>query len=163
LLKITNPIIKTENPQAKIIVTLDETDQEAADFTHQALDLGAGDYFDILSFHPYSGVPYIDPVIFLQKITQQKLLAQKYGNRWPLWITEIGQPVSQVGEDKQAELAKLVFETAKKENIPVTWLGYTDQRLSAGTDIGGATGWGILDENGQPRKCYEVIKNILQK
>ncbi|MFA6099233.1 MAG: hypothetical protein WCV50_06885 [Patescibacteria group bacterium] len=162
LLKITTPIIRAENPQAKIIVTLDEGDREAADFTNQALELGAGDYFDILSFHPYASVPYIIPEVFLQKVAMQKTLAEKYGNRWPLWITEIGQPVSQVGEEEQANLAKLVFETARKEKIPVTWLGYTDQQLPAGTKIGDGTGWGIIDENGRPRKCYEAIKNILK-
>ena len=161
LAKRTSKIIREENPDAKIIVTLDENNKGSAEFTNEALSLGTGDYFDYLSFHPYAAGPYIQEDKFLAQIASQKALLQKYGNRWKLWISEIGQPESEVGQEKQAQLGKLVFETAQKENIPLVWLGYTDQRLPKGVKIGDGSGWGIINFDGSKKPIYDVIKKII--
>ena len=118
LLKRTSQIIKEENEKAKIIVTLDESivDRGARAFTDKLLSLGGGDYFDIMSFHPYGVNPYIQEEIVKKSIEEQKKLLEKYKNKWTLCISEIGQPVSQVGESKQAELAEMVFKEAYINN-----------------------------------------------
>lgn len=161
LVRRTSKIIREENPNAKIIITLDENNKGSAEFTNEALSLGIGDYFDYLSFHPYASHPYIQEDKFLEQIVSQKALLKKNGNRWKLWISEIGQPDSEVGLIKQAELGKLVFETAKKENIPVVWLGYTDQRLPKDVKIGDGSGWGIIDYDGLKKPIYDIIRNII--
>jgi len=161
LVKRTSKIIREENPEAKIIVTIDENNKGSAEFTNKALSLGIGDYFDYLSFHPYAANPYIQQDKFLEQIESQKALLKRNGNRWKLWISEIGQPNSEVGLEKQAELGKLVFETAKKENIPMVWLGYTDQRLPNNIKIGDGSGWGIIAHDGSQKPIYDVIKAMI--
>jgi len=160
LLKRTYKIIKEENPQAKVIVTLDAFDRQPHEFSEELLSLGGGDYFDILSFHPYGANPYIREDVFNESIVKEKEMLARYGNRWPLCITEIGQPASEVSEEKQADLAELVFKTAYKEKIPIVWLHYSDQRVN---EIGDGSGWGLLDINGNPKPVLERIKRIIQE
>ncbi|MFH0860512.1 MAG: hypothetical protein V1921_04875 [Candidatus Altiarchaeota archaeon] len=160
LLERTYKIIKEENPQARVIVTLDAFDRRPREFSEGLLSLGGGDYFDILSFHPYGANPYIREDVFNESIVEEKEMLARYNNRWPLWITEIGQPTSEVSEGTQADLAELVFKTAHKERIPIIWLHYSDQRLY---QIGESSGWGLLDINGNPKPVFERIKGILQE
>ncbi len=161
LLNRTYTVIKEENPQAKVIVTLDAFDRQPREFSEGLLSLGGGDYFDILSFHPYAANPYIREDVFNESIIKEKEMLAKYGNKWPLWITEIGQPTSEVSEERQAELAELVFKTAYRERIPVVWLHYSDQRDPY--KIGDGTGWGLLDTNGSPKPVSEKVERIIKE
>ena len=163
LLKRTAQIIKQENPNAKIIVTLNaEFGGKSNDFSDKVLTLGGGDYFDILSFHPYSGNPYIREEVIKAALPQEKQLLAKYGNRWQLFISEIGQPTSEVSEQEQARLGKIVYQEAIKQNIPLTWFFYSDQRMPDGASIGGATNWGLIRSDGSSRPLYETIKEIIK-
>ncbi len=161
LVRRTSQIIREENPDAKIIVTMDENNKGSAEFTNEALSLGIGDYFDYLSFHPYAAHPYIQEDKFIEQIKNQKALLARNGNHWKLWISEIGQPDSEVGLKSQSQLGKLVFETAKKEKIPIVWLGYTDQRLPDGIKIGDGSGWGIISHDGSKKPIYDTIRKII--
>jgi len=161
LLNRTYMVIKEENPQARVIVTLDAFDRQPREFSEGLLSLGGGDYFDILSFHPYAANPYIREDVFNMSITKEKEMLVKYGSRWPLWMTEIGQPTSEVSEERQAELAELVFRTAYSERIPVVWLQYSDQRDPY--KIGDGTGWGLLDTDGNPKPAYEKVKTVIEE
>ena len=93
-------------------------------------------------------------------IMENEMLA-KYGNRWPLWVSEIGQPTSEVSEERQAELADYVFRKLYENNISLAWFYYSDQRL-AGLG-GGTTGWGLLDANGNPKPVFYKIKNFIKE
>jgi len=163
LLKRTHPIIEKENPRAKVVVTLDVPahDQEIREFSERCLSLGAGDYFDILSFHPYAPGPYIVEDVFRSSLEAEKKLQARYGHRWPLWISEIGQPASQVSEEKQAALAEMVFKEAYRNNIPVVWLHYSDERIfSLYPD--NSSGWGLLRQDGTPKPAYEKVRAFLR-
>ncbi len=156
LLKRSYKIIKEENPEAKAIVTLDNFDRGPSDFSNRLLELGGGDYFDILSFHPYGANPYIREYNVNQSIIKIRELETKYANRWPLIISEIGQPDSEVGVDRQAQLGGFVLGRAKEENIPLIWLHYSDARLNR---IDNSEGWGIFDTSGNPKPLYYVMKS----
>lgn len=156
LLKRSYKVIKEENSDAKVIVTLDNFDRGPKDFSNSLLERGGGDYFDILSFHPYGANPYIREDVFNQSVSKIKELETKYANRWPLIISEIGQPDSEVGVERQAQLGGFVLGRAKEENIPVIWLHYSDARLNR---IDNSEGWGIFDTSGNPKPLYYVMRS----
>ncbi|HNY35737.1 MAG TPA: hypothetical protein PLD14_02940 [Candidatus Pacearchaeota archaeon] len=164
LLKTTYTIIKKENPQAKIIATLDAVglDQSVGDFTEKLLALGGGDYFDIMSFYPYNGNPYIKEDLFYNRIQKQKELVGRYNNRWPLMISEIGQPASQVSEEEQSRLAKIVFEECSKDKIPLVWLYYSDALLFKGAQLGDGSGWGLIRDDDTIRPIFDTITNLIK-
>ncbi|MBA4318950.1 MAG: hypothetical protein C0412_11170 [Flavobacterium sp.] len=145
LLKLTYPIIKEANPNAKIVVTLSAEGRKNSGFEDKVLALGGGDYFDILSFHPYGANPYIQEDQITGAITRVKALEEKYKNRWPLVISEIGQPTSEVSEEEQASLAEFIYAKTAKNDIPVTWYYWSDERLRKnliGSD--GSANWGLI-------------------
>ena len=117
LLQATYSVIRQENPDAKIIVTLDfEAGGRNQEFAEQVLLLG-GDYFDIASFHPYSANPYIQEDAFNAAIIQEQKLLAKYGNKWDLTISEIGQPASEVSEEEQTRLAEMCTAPLKLDSF----------------------------------------------
>lgn len=162
LLKATYPIIKKENPQAKVIATLDTHDPSSADFANRVLALGGGNYIDILSVHPYAANPYIREDVVASSIAGEKELAARYGNRWPIVIGEIGQPTSEVSEDEQARLAQFVYKKAAANNMPVTWFYWSDQRVATNAQFDGSTGWGLLRTDGSERPVLEKIRIFLE-
>ncbi len=163
LLKKTYPIIKEENPNAKVIVNLDTHDQSSAEFSYRAMELGAGDYFDILSIHPYGANPYIRENIVKDSIASEIVLAKKYGNRWPIVIGEIGQPTSEVSETEQARLGRFVYSEAVKNKLPVTWYYWSDERLpKSNVSMGGGSDWGLIRADGTERPIMEAIRIYLE-
>jgi arabinogalactan endo-1,4-beta-galactosidase len=162
LLKATYPVIKKENPQAKVIVTLGAEGKDTS-FEDKVLALGGGDYFDILSFHPYGANPYLQEDLVKEAIAHEKALVTKYNNRWPLVIGEIGQPVSEVSEEEQARLAEFLYSEAAKNNLPVTWYYWSDERLPKDyKGIGDGFNWGLIRYDGTKRPVYDVIIKFLQ-
>ena len=163
LLKATYPVIKKANPNAKVIVTLSAEGRDNTGFEDKVLALGGGDYFDILSFHPYGANPYLQEDLIKEAIAREKSLVAKYNNRWPLVISEIGQPVSEVSEEEQARLAKFLYTEADKNNLPITWYYWSDERLSKDYEgSGGGANWGLIRHDGTKRPVFDVIKEFLQ-
>lgn len=164
LLKNTSPIIKEENPQAKIIVTLSAEGNDETGFEEAVIKLGGGDYFDILSFHPYGGNPFLQEDLIEKSIAKEKSVIKKYNNRWLLVITEIGQPASQVSEEEQARLAKFVYTKAKENNIPLTWYYWSDEFLPKNYKPPEWSGsnWGLIRHDGTERPVFQVIKEFLK-
>ena len=162
LLKRTQKIIKEENPSAKIIVTADTGVREASAFTNEFLALGGGKYFDFLSFHPYTTDKDLglEEMIFNKKMAEEQQLLVKYHINKPLWISEIGYPNSEFGEDGQAQRAETAFKTAYNNKIPIVWLHYSDRRLST---IDGKTGWGLVREDNTFKPAYEKIKAFISQ
>lgn len=163
LLKQTYPIIKKANPNAKIISNLDAHDSRSMEFSEKAMEMGAGNYFDVLSVHPYAANPYIREDVILSSISGEISLAAKYGNRWPIIIGEIGQPTSEVSEAEQARLAKFVYDQAQKNKMPVTWYYWSDERIPKdGESVGGGSNWGLIRSDGTQRPILGVIKEFMQ-
>lgn len=163
LLKVTYPIIKKANPNAKVIVTLGAEASDRSGFDDQVFALGGGDYFDDLSFHPYAANPYLQEDQVKSAIAHERALLTKYGNRWPLVITEIGQPVSEVGEAEQARLAKFLYTEAAKNKIPVTWFYWSDEHLLKDEKTSDGSNWGLIRFDGTERPILAAIKEFLQK
>jgi hypothetical protein len=163
LLKVTYPIIKKANPNAKVIVTLGAEAADRTGFDDQVLALGGGNYFDDLSFHPYAANPYLQEDRVTSSIAHEKALLAKYGNHWPLVITEIGQPASEVGEAEQARLAKFLYTEAAKNKIPVTWFYWSDEHLLENEKTGDGSNWGLIRFDGTERPILTAIKEFLQK
>jgi len=162
LLKATYPVIKKANPNAKIIVTLGAEATNGSDFDDQILALGGGDYFDDLSFHPYAANPYLQEGQVMTAIAHEQALLVKYGNRWPLVISEIGQPASEVGETEQARLAAFFYTEADKNNIPVTWFYWSDTHLLKDEKTGDGSNWGLIRFDGTERPILKTIKPFLK-
>ena len=161
LLKVTYPIIKKANPNAKVIVTLGAEGRDTS-FEDEVLALGGGDYFDILSFHPYGANPYLQEEIVKEAISHEQLVVAKYNNRWPLVISEIGQPTSEVSEEEQARLAKFLYAEAAKNNIPVTWFYWSDTHLLKNEKTGDGANWGLIRFDGTERPVFEAIRAYLK-
>ncbi|MFH0905832.1 MAG: hypothetical protein V1824_00675, partial [archaeon] len=159
LLKVSYKIIKEENPNAKVVVTLDPVNGEKNNFSEELLSLGASNYFDILSFHPYAANPYIREDVFNSTTAKAEEISKKINK--PLWISEIGQPTSEVSEKTQAELAEFVLENSYSKKIPLVWFHYSDQRAyMVGPD--NSYGWGLLDKDGNPKQIFNTIKNFIK-
>lgn len=162
LLRRTVPIIKRENPNARVIVTLDASpfDKGAREFTEKVLAFGGGDFFDILSFHPYAAHPYLQENVVRASIASEETLVRRYGNRWPLMISEIGQPASEVSEAEQARLARFVLTEAAERNVPLVWFFYSDQRVPRGASFGDGAEWGLLRDDGSRRPLYDAVTSF---
>jgi hypothetical protein len=162
LLKATYPIIKEANPNAKVVVTLSAEGRDRTGFEDKVLALGGGDYFDILSFHPYGANPYLQEEQIKEAIAREKSLVAKYNNRWPLVISEIGQPASEVSEEEQARLAKFLYTAAAKNKIPVTWFCWSDTHLLKDEKTGDGANWGLIRFDGTERPMLEAIRPYLE-
>ncbi|MBU0975512.1 MAG: glycosyl hydrolase [Patescibacteria group bacterium] len=159
LLKQTYPVIKEENPNAKVIFAIGCVDKNGINFLNKVLELGGGDYFDILGFHPYAGNPYIREDVFKSSIKEIKEIQKNNNNKWPLWITEIGVPTSEVSEQEQANLGSMVFQKASEENMPVIWFYYSDKQ-APGNIL--ESGWGLIREDGTKRPLFEALTEIIK-
>jgi hypothetical protein len=162
LLKATYPIVKAANPNAKVVVTLSAEGRDNTGFDDQVLALGGGDYFDVLSFHPYAANPYLQEDQIKEAITREQSLVAKYNNRWPLVISEIGQPTSEVSEEEQARLAEFVYAETAKNNIPITWFYWSDEHLLKDEKTGDGANWGLIRHDGTERPILEAIRPYLK-
>ncbi len=162
LLKVTYPVVKKANPNAKVIVTLGAEGRDNTGFDDQVLALGGGDYFDVLSFHPYGANPYLQEDQVKEAIAHEQSLVAKYNGRWPLVISEIGQPASEVSEEEQARLAKFLYAETAKNNIPVTWFYWSDEHLLKDEKTGDGANWGLIRFDGTERPILNAIKELLQ-
>jgi len=161
LLKVTYPVIKKANPNAKVIVTLGADGRDAS-FEDKILALGGGDYFDVLSFHPYGANPYLQEEMVKEAIVHEQSVVAKYNNQWPLVISEIGQPASEVSEEEQARLAVFLYDEATKNNIPVTWFYWSDTHLLKDEKTGDGANWGLIRFDGTERPMLEAIRPYLE-
>ena len=159
LLKRSCTVIKQENPHAKVVVAIGAADRQGLEYLRQLLALGGGEYIDILGVHPYAANPYIRKDVFNQSLRAIKNIAREHGNRWPLWITEIGQPTSEVSDELQAQLAEFVFQRAYEENIPVIWYHYSDKGSPGSPGTG--MGWGLLRADDTPRPVFQRLQAFL--
>lgn len=88
LLKATYRGVKKGNPDAIVI------GPELAGVNHAFVEtmcqLGALDYMDGLSLHPYQWTGSFDPQILIDGAMKMKEIMRKYGDEKPMWMTEFG-------------------------------------------------------------------------
>jgi hypothetical protein len=137
-------------------------DGRDASFEDKILALGGGDYFDVLSFHPYGANPYLQEEMVKEAIVHEQSVVAKYNNQWPLVISEIGQPASEVSEEEQARLAVFLYDEATKNNIPVTWFYWSDTHLLKDEKTGDGANWGLIRFDGTERPMLEAIRPYLE-
>lgn len=81
------------NPSANIVGICSTSDNGAdySAFLRKALEQGAGEHFDVLSFHPYTRFPDREGAVMLDQIVT---LAKEHVAGKPVWQTEVGQPTT---------------------------------------------------------------------
>ncbi len=97
LLELAYNTIKKIIPDAVVIGGAMAIDYEGIpeEWFREILDGGALNYMDAVSYHPYSTTPEYGQ--FYQSITAMNNVMSDYGKVLPIWITEVGWPVT----DKQ--------------------------------------------------------------
>ncbi len=84
----------------------------------QLLQLGAKDYFDIISFHPYPGTSEkVNGAIY--HINAMRMVLAQYGcEDRPMWFTEMGWPESALSSNqRRAELLTYLYEYPFHESV----------------------------------------------
>ena len=115
LLKAAYTAIKAVDPDATVVagalgtgITIGSLTVNPVDFLTQMYAAGAAGYFDALSFHPYNytsmfseGTAFANSAI--KQLTELRQIMDANGDSDLLvWVTEYGQPSSQVSEANQA-------------------------------------------------------------
>lgn len=126
LLKLAHAAIRKGDPEAKVVGICSTGDfgADAASFVNQLGELGAFDYFDILSFHPYCASTDVTPVTADTLLGQMKDFVRKY------------RPDCQLAEDEDFYLCDqtvLRNDSARRERWPV---GNLVRRLAADAHAG---------------------------
>lgn len=82
---------RASNPSANVVGICSTSDHGAdySAFLRKALEKGAGEHFDVLSFHPYTRFPDQEGAVMLDQVVE---LAKKHVAGKPVWQTEVGQP-----------------------------------------------------------------------
>lgn len=180
LLKEAAPAIRSADPQATIVLgglaAVRSTTSRgrspaisAAEFLETVYAEGAGDSFDVLGFHPYTGSDLPDLEArgnswAMMAGPIRSIMAAHGDESKPIWITEYGAATNEaesgVSEDRQAELLAASVALARETPWlgPVFWYSYRD----LGTDPEDREDWfGILARDGRPKPARAVLEEIL--
>ncbi|MBI3941813.1 MAG: hypothetical protein HY326_02280 [Chloroflexi bacterium] len=131
----------------------------SADFLPSLLRAGAGDNFDVVSFHHYDGYRTYWDQVYGARPEAQNLLAKargvrqilaRYGAVKPLASTEVGLQVNNSSPELQAShLVQEMVQAYAAGLIFATWFNMHDQP----DDLP----WGLFDEAGNPRPAYAAL------
>ncbi len=129
LLKATYQAVKQVSPDIRIVGM--STKGVDLDFIEECLRLGAGEYLDILSVHPFQDQPPTERTgeTELEKIGALRALMDANGCNRPIWITDCGWPtVGDITERLQAEyLVKFYVSTLSGGLVQkIFWFNLTD-------------------------------------
>ncbi|MBM3605794.1 MAG: hypothetical protein FJX25_13920 [Alphaproteobacteria bacterium] len=182
ILKAANASIKAADPDATVILgglaAVVETNLSgdplvvsATDFLETVYAEGAGDSFDALGFHPYTGADLPD--------------LNASGNSWAMmagpirdimtahgdetkkiWITEYGAPTNRdgggVSPERQAELMRASVELARATPWigPLFWYSYRD----LGTDPTDRENWfGLMTTDGDAKPARSALEGLVAR
>lgn len=90
-LKLTAEAARAADPETTIL--FGGTAEIPYDYIEKCLQLGAGEWFDVMNIHPYREVFMTDASVqnFRNEIQKTQELLKKYGlGEMPVWITEMG-------------------------------------------------------------------------
>ncbi|BDI32495.1 hypothetical protein CCAX7_45460 [Capsulimonas corticalis] len=123
LLKAAYTAVKAEDPQAQILAP--SGTGQFLPFLQRIVDLGGLQYFDILSFHPYTipmssevGYGFNDQKNYAYRVQAAREVMRKGGAIKPIWVSEIGFDLGE--EPKQAGLP-LTQDQIAAEAMPGQW------------------------------------------
>lgn len=178
LLKVCYTQAKLANPNAIILADL-----TSISFTQTMYQYGAKDYFDIISFHPYSySSTGADPSSPNNRLTKDlntiRSIAKIYGDREKdVWITEDGYPTSycdqngnncnptgvNVSLNGQAVYINQTFEAIKKMPYIKAVLWYQMKDSCTMNDTWNECNFGLVASDGTKKLGFyayqEIIKN----
>jgi len=94
LLKAGYEAAKAANPDSTIlgICTTSDFCTESSSFVTKCLDQGAGDYLDVISFHPYAGIQSPESGGVREIEQSMRNMRDEYAPGKPLWNSEVGWP-----------------------------------------------------------------------
>lgn len=154
LLKSAYTTIKKTAPEKQVIGMA--TNPEDLSFIEQALQMGAGDFTDIISIHPYQDPPstHGSPLSQLDKIRTLRELLKKYNCARPLWITECGlQTGGNSSERDQAVYLVKLYVLVLAEGLAerIYWFNLTD---SGERDSPEGGHFGLMHKDQTPKPSY---------
>lgn len=154
ILKTAYTAIKKVAPEKQVIGMA--TNLVDLSFIEDALKMGAGDYTDIISIHPYQNLPPTDgsPSSELGKIRTLSKILQTYNCPRPLWITECGwQTQGNMSERTQAVYLVKFHVLALAEGLveKIYWYNLTDSEES---DISEGRYFGLVHKDQTPKPSY---------
>ena len=154
--RIAYETIKSEDPHS-IVLGLCTSPLSAAtiDWTREALELGAYNYFDALSIHAYiPGSP--EASNFVENLRTVKSLMGKYGHPKDIWLTEQGwSTATQCTEEEQANwiIRQNIQSLSEGVRLHITFFGV--DTFEEGFDRTG--GYGLLYNLSQKQWGAEQI------
>jgi hypothetical protein len=127
--------------------------------------MGVKDYFDILSFHPYSlSKENVDNAVY--KVKAMRLVLAQYGrDDVPIWFTEIGWTTSDaplVDKERRAELLTMLYKFPFHKAVEkIFWFPFDTWSSSLPPDFSGL----VHVFNGQIYKSpsFEAYCEIAEK
>ncbi len=158
LLKRVSTAIKEGNPRAKVLYS--GVAGTPVEFIEESFKAGAGEYFDIMNFHPYSWYDIPEKTL-LANIEKVKGLMHKYGiEDKPVWITEFGYTSAQAHPSIPKYVAKsLKILGVDKAKGKIAYIH--DERFAYfGNLFNGSAEWLFPQAKNFHRINFDEIKNL---
>lgn len=154
ILKVSYQAVKAKNPNAVVLALggAQFTPHLDYPFAQQVWGLGAANYSDAISIHPY---PYQLNIgrtwSYYENDWTTELARYRSFNR-PIWITETGLQSTQNNETDQASYLQESYNFFKQQNVSeYTWYDLIDSGDS----------WGLLRANSTIKPAYTTYLNLL--
>lgn len=138
---------------------------QEGEFLKKSMKKGAGKYFSICNFHPYTNHSYVSIASFEQHL---KLVlagmqhAYDYAKNVcdkPIWFTEFG--ITNWGcrltPDEIAKVYYLSFQWCRKRKIPLFLWTLHDFKKTQVSALNPERNFGLLDVNLKPKKVYSAV------
>ncbi|MGK2867783.1 MAG: cellulase family glycosylhydrolase [Mycobacterium sp.] len=170
LLKAAYTAIKAVDPAATVIggvlgagISIGTLTVNPVTFLTEMYEAGAAGYFDALSFHPYNytstlsaGTTFANSAI--KQLTELRELMNANGDAEKLiWVTEYGQPSTQVSEENQAAyIADFLATWAELTGVGPAFL-YSLIDTATGSSTA-EDNLGLFTDDWTPKAVVEVIK-----
>ncbi len=177
LLKAASAAIRSADPDATVILgglaaaTSSDFSGKAiaaTEFLETVYAQGAGDFFDAVGFHPYTGSDLPDLNARrnswgLMAGPIRSVMAAHGDEAKKIWITEYGAPTNEndggVPEARQAELLASGVRIARDTPWlgPLFWYSYRD----LGTDPADSEDWfGLMAEDGRAKPARAALESV---
>ncbi len=156
---------KAADPQCKIL--LGAFAHSGASFLKQLLEMGALDFFDIVSFHPYSGEG--EDISPADRMTREILrVLTDYGcEDRPIWFTETGWPEDLAPSktaQRRAELLTLLYDHPFPASVEkIFWFPFdTWSKHPPQPGLGGSGLVGVYDGQVVRTPAFEAYRKAVQ-
>jgi len=147
---------KKANPQC--VVLAPGVSYIDRNFIRGIYEQGGGDFFDVLSLHPYSQAP---DVTLVWDVNAAKSIMRTFGKEKPIWITEVGWPTHAKGgvseETQAANLVRAYLQSLALGFENIMWYDFRDD----GRDIlYSEHNFGILHHDLSLKPAYLALQTL---